>query len=95
MKFVSIREFKGKSGQVWKELAREKDLILTSNGRPVALISSIPGEDVEGSLAALRKARAILAVEQMQARSVSAGTDRLSMRQIEREIAAARRNRRA
>ncbi len=36
MKFVSIREFKGKSGQVWKELAREKDLILTSNGRTLA-----------------------------------------------------------
>jgi len=95
MKFVSIREFKGKSGQVWKELAQEMDMVLTSNGRPVALVSSIPGEDVEGALAALRKARAILAVEQMQARSVSAGTDRLSRRDIEKEIAAVRRGRRA
>ena len=95
MKFVSIREFKGKSRQVWKDLAQEKDLVLTNNGRPVALVSIIPGEDVEGSLAALRKARAILAVEQMQARSVSARTDRLSMRDIEGEITAVRRSRRA
>jgi len=94
MKFVSVREFKAKSGQVWKDLAQEKDMVLTNNGRPVALVSAIPEGNVEDSLAALRKARAILAVEQMQARSLAAGTDKLSMREIEQEIAAVRRVRR-
>lgn len=94
MKFVSIREFKGKSGQIWEELAREKDMVLTNNGRPVALVSAIPEGNLEGSLAAVRKARAILAVEEMQRRSLAAGTDRLGPREIEAEIAAVRRNRR-
>jgi len=94
MKFVSVREFKAKSGQVWKDLAQEKDMVLTNNGRPVALVSAIPEGNVEDSLAALRKARATLAVEQMQARSLAAGTDKLSMREIEQEIAAVRRVRR-
>ncbi len=93
MKFVSVREFKGKSGRVWEDLAQEKDMILTNNGRPVALVSAIAGGDVEGSLAALRKARAILAVEEMQARSLVAGTDKLSQREIQEEIAAVRRGR--
>jgi antitoxin (DNA-binding transcriptional repressor) of toxin-antitoxin stability system len=93
MKFVSVREFKGKSGQVWEDLAREKDVVLTNNGRPVALVSAIPEGNLEGSLAAVRKARAILAVEEMQRRSLAAGTDRLSPREIEAEIAAVRRGR--
>jgi len=93
MKFVSVREFKGKSGQVWEDLAREKDVILTNNGRPVALVSAIPEGSLEGSLAAVRKARAILAAEEMQRRSLAAGTDKLSPREIEAEIAAVRRGR--
>ncbi len=93
MKFVSVREFKGKSGQVWEDLAREKDMVLTNNGRPVALVSAISEGNLEGSLAALRKARAILAVEEMQTRSLAAGTDKLSLREIEAEIAAVRRRR--
>jgi antitoxin (DNA-binding transcriptional repressor) of toxin-antitoxin stability system len=93
MKFVSVREFKGKSGQVWEDLAREKDMVLTNNGRPVALVSAIPEGNLEGSLAAVRKARAILAVEEMQRRSLAAGTDKLSPREIEAEIAAVRRGR--
>ena len=93
MKFVSVREFKGKSGKVWEDLAREKDVVLTNNGRPVALVSAIPDGNLEGSLAAVRKARAILAVEEMQRRSLAAGTDKLSPREIEAEIAAVRRGR--
>jgi hypothetical protein len=95
MRFVSVREFKAKSGKVWKDLIQEKDMVLTNNGRPVAMVSAIPDGNVEDSLAALRKARAILAVEQMQARSLAAGTDRLTMRDIEAEIAAVRRNRKS
>ncbi len=95
MRFVSVREFKTKSGRVWKDLIQEKDMVLTNNGRPVAMVSSIPDGNVESSLAALRKARAILAVEQMQAQSIAAGTDRLTMRDIEAEIAVVRRNRKS
>jgi hypothetical protein len=95
VRFVSVREFKGKSGKVWKDLIQEQDMVLTNNGRPVAMVSSIPDGNVESSLAALRKARALLAVEQMQTRSVAAGTDKLTMRDIEAEIAAVRRNRKS
>ncbi|HJT23707.1 MAG TPA: type II toxin-antitoxin system Phd/YefM family antitoxin [bacterium] len=93
MKFVSVRDFRSKSGKVWGDLAREKDLLLTSNGKPIALVSAVSEEDVEESLAALRQVRAMTAVERMQSRSVEKGTDKLSLKEINAEISAVRKER--
>ena len=43
MRFVSVRELRGQSAAVWKALAKEKDLIVTSNGKPIALLSATFG----------------------------------------------------
>lgn len=32
MKFLSVRELKAKSSQVWRDLSLEKEMIVTSNG---------------------------------------------------------------
>ena len=42
MRFVSVRELRGQSAAVWKALAEEKDLVVTSNGKPIALLSATP-----------------------------------------------------
>lgn len=93
MKFVSVRDFRSKSGKVWGDLAREKDLLLTSNGKPIALVSAVSEEDVEESLAALRQVRAMTAVERMQSRSVEKGIDKTSLKEINAEISAVRKER--
>ncbi len=95
MKFVSVRDFRSKSGKVWKDLANEKDLLLTSNGKPIALISSVNEETVEGSLALLRRARATAAVEKIQSRSLATEADKLSLKEINAEIASVRKGRKA
>ncbi|HXL73082.1 MAG TPA: type II toxin-antitoxin system Phd/YefM family antitoxin [bacterium] len=94
MKFVSVRDFRSKSGKVWKDLADEKDILLTSNGKPIALVSSVSEDTMDDSLAALRQARAMMAVERMQSRSVSKGTSTMSLKEINAEIAAVRKGRR-
>lgn len=94
MKFITVRDLRGRSGQVWNQLARERDLILTSNGKPFAILSAVSEGTVEESLAAMRRARAIAAVEKMQARSAAAGTDKMTLREINAEITAARKARR-
>lgn len=94
MKLVSVRDFRSKSGKVWSDLAREKDLLLTSNGKPIALVSAVSEEDVEDSLAALRQVRATIAVARMQSRSVVQGTSKISLKEINAEIAAVRKQRR-
>ena len=94
MKFITVRELRGRSGQVWTKLAREREVILTSNGKPIAILSSVSEETLEESLAAVRRARAVAAVEKLQRQSVQAGTNVLSPAEITFEIKAVRKARR-
>ena len=93
MKFVSVRDLRGKSAQVWKDLPDEKEMVITSNGRPIAILAAISDSNLEESLAAFRQARAVDAVARLQRRSVAKGTDRISMAEIEAEIREVRKKR--
>ena len=93
MRFVSVRELRGQSAAVWKTLAEEKDLVVTSNGKPIALLSATSDETLEESLGAVRRARAQAAATAMQQASLKAGTDRMSLDDINTEIGAARARR--
>jgi antitoxin (DNA-binding transcriptional repressor) of toxin-antitoxin stability system len=93
MKFISVRDLRSKSAQVWKELPREREMIITSNGRPIAIIAAISDSDLEESLSAFRQARAVEAVASLQRRSVEMGNDKMTMDEIDAEIKAVRRKR--
>ena len=93
MRFVSVRELRGRSSAVWKALADEKELVITSNGKPIALLSATSEEQLEESLDAVRRARAQAAVAAIQDASLKAGTQRLSLEDINAEIDAVRRAR--
>jgi len=90
MKFLSVRDLKTKSSQVWKELAGQKEMIVTSNGRPIALLSSIDENNLEQVLTAFRRARATNAVASIQYESTQKGTDKISIDEINAEIGAVR-----
>ena len=79
MKFITVRDLRGQPTEVWTKLSRDKELVLTSNGKPIAILSAVSEDTLEASLVALRQARAIAAVEAMQSYSVAAGTDKLSI----------------
>ena len=93
MKFLSIRDLKTKSSQIWKELPDQKDMILTSNGRPIAIISSINENNLEQVLSAFRRARATNAVSSIQYDSVRKGTDKITLKEIDDEIKSVRSKR--
>ncbi|MCY4507472.1 MAG: type II toxin-antitoxin system prevent-host-death family antitoxin [Acidobacteria bacterium] len=93
MRFVSVRELRGQSAAVWRALAEEKELVVTSNGKPIAVLSATSDEHLEESLQSLRRARAQAAVAAIQQASRDAGTDRLSLDEIDAEIDAVRRSR--
>ena len=93
MRFVSVRELRSRSSAVWKALADEKELVITSNGKPIALLSATSEEQLEESLDAVRRARAQAAVAAIQDASLKAGTQRLSLEDINAEIDAVRRAR--
>jgi antitoxin (DNA-binding transcriptional repressor) of toxin-antitoxin stability system len=93
MKFITVRDLRGRSGQVWNKLAREREVILTSNGKPIAILSAVSEDTLEESLKVVRRARAVAAVEQLQRQSVKACTDKLSPDDIAAEIRAVRKAR--
>ncbi|MBI5592461.1 MAG: type II toxin-antitoxin system Phd/YefM family antitoxin [Deltaproteobacteria bacterium] len=90
MKFLSVRDLRGKSAQVWKDLPNEREMIITSNGRPIAILAAISESNFEESLKAFRQARAVEAVASLQRRSVDQGTDKITMEEIGAEIKMAR-----
>lgn len=93
MKFVTVRDLRGRPTKVWKDLKAEKDLVLTSNGKPMAIITDVREDSLESTLAALRRDRAVRAVREIQQDSQRRGTN-LSLRQINAIIADVRRKRR-
>ena len=95
MEFVTIRDLRLKPAEVWDKLRRQRELILTSNGRPVAVIAGVGENDVEETVAALRRARAQAAVSRLRRAAAERGTDKLSAAEIEAAIAQVRRERRA
>jgi len=94
MEFISVRDFRIQPGQVWKRLAETGELIITSNGKPIALLSGVTDATLEQTLTALRRARAQVAVSLLRAAAQARGADKMSMREIDAEIKAARRERR-
>jgi antitoxin (DNA-binding transcriptional repressor) of toxin-antitoxin stability system len=70
-------------------------MIVTSNGRPIAILAAINESNLEESLSAFRQARVVEAVSSLQRRSVATGTDALSIEEIEAEIKAVRNERKS
>jgi antitoxin (DNA-binding transcriptional repressor) of toxin-antitoxin stability system len=93
MKFISVRDLRGKSAEVWKDLPKEREMIITSNGRPIAILAAVNESTLEESLSAFRQSRAVEAVAALQRRSTDQGTDTISMEDIDAEIREVRRKR--
>ena len=93
MKFLSVRDLKTKSSQVWKELPVQKDMVITSNGRPIAILSSITENNLEQVLSAFRQTRTMQAVTSIQYESERKGTDQITMDKIDDEIKSVRAKR--
>ncbi len=93
MKFVSIRDLRGKSPAVWRDLRGEGEMVVTNHGRPIAILAAVDESTLEHSLAAFRQARLVEAVSTLQRRSVEQGTDKITVEEINAEIQAVRRRR--
>ncbi|MBM3147872.1 MAG: type II toxin-antitoxin system Phd/YefM family antitoxin [Actinobacteria bacterium] len=94
MRFVSVRDLRSRSAELWRDLPDEREMVITSNGRPVALLVAIDESNFEESISAFRRARAVEAVARLQRDSTRRGTDGVSDEEIEAEITAVRRERR-
>jgi prevent-host-death family protein len=93
MKYLSTRDLRNRPGVV-REIVQEGDVVLTANGKPVALIVPIEDGDIERTTQVLRRARAQLAVAGMRRSAEQNSSARLTDKEIDGEIRATRRARR-
>ena len=95
MKFVTVRELRGRTSELWEELARQRELIVTNNGKPIAILSATDAESLEMSLRNLRRCRAADALSGLQREAERSGLDRLASDEVDEEIQAFRKARKA
>jgi len=91
MKFISVRDFRTSSSDIWKNLPFEREMIITNNGKPIALMTPLTDKTLEETVSAVRRANAINAVKKMQEISVDLGNDKLTLDEINAIIADTRK----
>ena len=86
MKFITVRDFRTSSASIWKTLPKEREMVITNNGKPIALLTPLSDRNLEETLSAIRRAKAINAVRMIQQESVINGTCEMTLEEINSEI---------
>jgi prevent-host-death family protein len=90
---ISINDLKKQSAGQWLKSDDKNDLIVTSQGQPVAVLLPVDEKSLEPTLTALRSVRAVQAQVALQQAAGANGTSDLSLDDIDAEIKAARQAR--
>jgi prevent-host-death family protein len=93
MRFLSTRDLRNRPGLI-RELAQKEDLILTSNGKPIAILLGVEEDEVEETARMVRQARAQRALSRMRREAARPRAQRTSS-VIEAEIRAVRSKRKS
>ncbi len=93
MRFVTVRELRLNPAAVWRKLSEGSDVVVTSNGKPVALMTGVAEESLEEELLAIRRARAQMATARLQKVAEGRSLRTLSQRRIDEIIAKTRTGR--
>lgn len=92
MRFISVRDLNTKPKEIWRKI-KDEEVVITSNGKPIALLSGVTEETLEKTVRSIRRSRALIALEEMQKKSIGLGLDKWTDSQIESEIRAVRKSR--
>jgi antitoxin (DNA-binding transcriptional repressor) of toxin-antitoxin stability system len=94
MESITVDELRTDSARIWEQIAAGKEFVITRNGTPFALMVPTRPSDVESDLRALRAARFDAALKKMHRHAVETGLDKMTLEDINAEIALARKERR-
>jgi antitoxin (DNA-binding transcriptional repressor) of toxin-antitoxin stability system len=93
MRFVSVRDLRGRTAELWRDLATAREMVVTNNGKPIAILSATDEDSFEDSLRALRRCRAGDALGKLQRDAELRGLGELSATETQAEIRASRKRR--
>lgn len=83
MRFASVRDLRNRPGSVLRDAVKAEEIVLTSNGKPIALVVPVDGDTLNEELRVYRQVRAQVAIERMQKAAKAAGLQSMSMENIE------------
>jgi prevent-host-death family protein len=92
MRFISISDLKTKLKENLMKI-KDEEIIVTSHGNPIAILSGVTEENLWKKLRAIRRSRAFIALEEMHRKSSKLALDKLADSEIESEIQAVRKAR--
>ena len=88
MNFYSVRDLRTDTKNMWETLSSGDEIVITNNGKPSALMISIPDDNFDETVQAVRQAKAMIALNSMRRKAAKAGF--LTDEEIESVIADAR-----
>jgi antitoxin (DNA-binding transcriptional repressor) of toxin-antitoxin stability system len=91
VEFLTVRDFRAGTADVWQKLEQDGKIVLTNNGKPTALMINLIGQDFESVLNSVNQAEFTRAVNNM--REIAAQNGYMTEEEIEAEIQAARAER--
>ncbi len=89
MDFLTVRELRTSTKSILDKLEKNGEMVVTNNGKPVALMLSLTDGEFDNMSRAVRQARAIISINNM--RMTAAENGYMTDDEIEAEIKAARR----
>ncbi len=89
MNFATVRDFRTSTRSVWDKLNESGEIVVTNNGKPIALMLNIADWEFGELSQAIRQAKAMLSINRM--RTIAAENGYMTDEEIEAEIAAARK----
>lgn len=93
MEFMTVRDFRTSSKNVWEKLSQNGEIVITNNGKPTAVMLDVQNGDLEEILRSIRQAKAMRALNAIRTEANERGF--LSDEEIEAEIQAYREEKRA
>jgi hypothetical protein len=90
MDFMSVRELSKSPKIAFERLSRQRKAVITRAGKPEAFLLHVDSDSFEQTYLLLQKLEFALAIENMQRQSVENGNYRMTLDEINAEIAAAR-----
>ena len=82
MKYITVKDFKTSPSDIWKKLPSEREMVVTNNEMPIALLIPLSDETLEDTVLAVRKANALNAIKKMHKISASLGNNKMSFDEI-------------
>ena len=95
MDFVTLRDLRTQPNKVWKKLARARELVVTRNGKPVALLTETTPRSLDEDLSTLHRLRFGRTLAEIREQARTRGLDKLSAKDVDSIIRKARKARRA